>query len=298
MTLRGWFIVVDGADGTGKSTAMRRLADHIRSKGREVVETREPGGTPFAEKLRALVFDPENPIDSLSQMLIMNVARRAHLRDVIRPAVSRGAVVLCDRFVASTLCLQTSSQEGGTTVTEAQVLQAHREYCYDAKPDLSLHLHAPDEVRAERRRLRAGSTDRFERSDEAYHAEVARKYRDAGHRLGFRTVDVDAGGTPETTLAKMIHAVDPLATDSATAILQYVPRPCGGGWLPVRDDQGTIWWSSSPLDAHHRASALQRREPGLQTRFVPVSIADHAQHVGGLHSLDVDLLVHRHRSAA
>jgi len=104
MSVPGLFISFEGIDGAGKSTHIAAVAEAFRSLGREVTLTREPGGTPLAEKLRALVLG--DPMDPLCEALLMFAARRDHLQQVIEPALARGAVVLCDRFTDATFAYQ------------------------------------------------------------------------------------------------------------------------------------------------------------------------------------------------
>ena len=104
----GIFITFEGIDGAGKSTHIETLAERLRSRGRKVVMTREPGGTALAEKLRALVLN--EPMDALSEALLVFAARRDHLVQVIEPALQRGDVVLCDRFTDSSFAYQGAGQ--------------------------------------------------------------------------------------------------------------------------------------------------------------------------------------------
>src|SRR5215831_9593256 len=101
---RGKFLTLEGVDGAGKSTHIPWIAGHLRAGKREVVITREPGGTPFAEKLRALVLS--EPMDALSETLLMFAARADHVAKVIRPALERGAWIVCDRFTDATMAYQ------------------------------------------------------------------------------------------------------------------------------------------------------------------------------------------------
>jgi len=98
---RGWFITFEGGEGTGKSTQIETLAGHLRERGLTVVVTREPGGTPVAEAVRAVLLDPSLEPDGLTELFLLEAARRDHVERVIRPAVERGHVVLSDRYTAS-----------------------------------------------------------------------------------------------------------------------------------------------------------------------------------------------------
>ena len=130
--------------------------------------------------------------------------------EVVRPALAAGRFVLCDRFVASTLVFQTLNREGGATVDDATVIEMHRLVCDDQAPDLTLHVHAPADVRLARRNARAEGHDRFDNGDASFDAAVAAKYASAGRVLGHPTIDVDGSGTPDDTVDAMMVAVAPL----------------------------------------------------------------------------------------
>ncbi len=122
---RGIFITLEGPDGAGKSTQARLLAERIRATGREVVETREPGGTALGERLRiVLMHAPDGSHDALSDALLFNAARARQVSEVIRPALDRAAVVVCDRFSDSTLAYQ--GYGGGMPQTRLRELKADR----------------------------------------------------------------------------------------------------------------------------------------------------------------------------
>src|SRR3546814_15130793 len=99
----GAFIVIDGPNGTGKTCALKSAAVRLRADGHNVIETREPGGTPLAENLRAMILNADNDMDTTTQLLLLNAARRSHIQQVILPNIAKGAIVLCDRFLASSL---------------------------------------------------------------------------------------------------------------------------------------------------------------------------------------------------
>lgn len=130
----GAFIVVEEANSTGKSTAMRDPAGRLVDRGVEIVTTREPGDSATAERLRAIILDPTVPMDTIEQLSVFNAARRNHIRTVIQPAMRRGPIVLCDRFVASSLVFQTLHHEGVVRLTDAGILIAQKQCANSSAP--------------------------------------------------------------------------------------------------------------------------------------------------------------------
>lgn len=174
MTPSGLFISFEGIDGAGKSTHIAALADAFRAQGRSVTLTREPGGTPLAEKLRALVLT--DPMDPLCEALLMFAARRDHLRQVIEPALEAGAVVLCDRFTDATFAYQGHGRGFDLAVlTQLERWVQGREDGTLRQPDLTLWFDLPPRVAAERL-ADARSPDRFEALPLAFFERVAAGY--------------------------------------------------------------------------------------------------------------------------
>src|SRR3954465_5805889 len=163
--MRGRFITFEGIDGAGKSTHIDSVAQRLRERGANVVCTREPGGTPLAEKLREIVL--HDAMDTLSESLLVFAARRDHLRAVIEPALARGETVLCDRFTDATFAYQ-----GGGRGFDTGVL-SQLEQCVHGKlqPDLTIWFDLPAALAAERRAA-ARSPDRFEREDVSFFERV------------------------------------------------------------------------------------------------------------------------------
>lgn len=154
----GLFISFEGIDGSGKSTQARLLAEHLRSAGREVVLTREPGGSPGAEEIRALVLqgDPER-WSAETELLLFTAARRDHLERTIRPALARGATVICDRFADSTRMYQGLSRgdlRGAVDTLHALMI--------GVEPDLTLLIDMDPEAALARAKARATAEERFE----------------------------------------------------------------------------------------------------------------------------------------
>lgn len=164
---KGYFITLEGPDGSGKSTQLELLAVYLRQNGREVVCTREPGGSEAAERLRQLVLDPQLAIDARTETLLYLAARADHLDKVVRPALSAGKIVLCDRFSDSTLVYQGFVR--GLPLTELQQLNVFA--TGGLEPDLTLLLDGDPELLAGRRTQR-GVTDRFENEGLAFQISV------------------------------------------------------------------------------------------------------------------------------
>lgn len=188
--MRGKFITFEGGDGSGKSTHARLLAEHLQRTGHRVVLTREPGGSPLAERLRALILDPATPRHSpLAEALIFSAARADHLEATIRPALARGEWVISDRFADSTRVYQ--GLAGGLPAETVETLE--RMVVGDTAPDLTLLLDLDPRValaRVGRRRTEVGvpadaASDGFEARELGFHQRL---------RAGFLAL---AGSSPQ-----------------------------------------------------------------------------------------------------
>lgn len=178
MQTAGLFITFEGIDGAGKSTHIAGLADAFRTQGRTVALTREPGGTPLAEKLRELVLN--DPMDPLCEALLMFAARRDHLQQVIEPALVRGEVVLCDRFTDATFAYQGAGRGFDLEVLrqlERWVQAMPQAADQPRQPDLTVWFDLPPAVAAERL-AGARLPDRFESQPLAFFERVAAGYGD------------------------------------------------------------------------------------------------------------------------
>jgi len=169
MSNKGRFITFEGIDGAGKTTHLDALEQAWKQAGREVVRTREPGGTPLAEKLRGLFL--HDAMDPLTEALLVFGARRDHIQTVIKPALARGAWVLCDRFTDATFAYQ-----GGGRGFDLQVLGTLEGWVQEGlQPDLTLLFDLPPVVAAERLST-ARQPDRFEAQDQAFFERVRGAY--------------------------------------------------------------------------------------------------------------------------
>ncbi len=158
--MKGIFITFEGPDGSGKTTQLHKAAEKLRQMGYEVLESREPGGTELAEKVRSLVLDASLPLAAKTEVLLYLAARSEHVEKVLRPALAAGKIILCDRFCDSTLVYQ-GLVKGLSKEQLAKLRRLNAYACGELIPDLTLLLDGRTEVLAERRSLR-GVSDRYE----------------------------------------------------------------------------------------------------------------------------------------
>jgi dTMP kinase len=185
----GAFVVLEGGDASGKSTQARLLADRLRSAGREVVETFEPGATEAGAAIRALLLNGDGPVDPTAEALLLAADRAQEVADVIRPALARGADVVSDRFVPSSLAYQGVGRGLGVETVE----KVNRWATGGLEPDLVVVLDVDDAVAASRR---AGPGDRLERAGDEFHAAVRGAYRTLAADRGWAVLD----GSPDVEI--------------------------------------------------------------------------------------------------
>lgn len=195
---RGRFITFEGGEGAGKSTQLKRLVARLEAEGLEVVATREPGGSPGAESIRALVLngaaDRWSPV---TETLLMYAARRDHIERVIRPALDRGAWVVCDRFADSTQAYQ-----GAAGGTDARLIAALETYILeDVRPDLTLIFDFPPDVGLARAMARPDAEARFESKGMAFHERLREGFLAIAKADPERCAVIDADGTIEAVAA-------------------------------------------------------------------------------------------------
>jgi dTMP kinase len=191
---RGRFITFEGGEGVGKSTQIRRLVARLEAEGRDVVATREPGGSPGAEAIRDLVLrgaaDRWSPV---TETLLMYAARRDHIERVIRPALARGAWVVCDRFADSTRAYQ-----GAAGGTDPGLIAAMETYVLEeVRPDLTLVFDLAPDIGLGRALDRAGAELRFESKGAAFHERLRQAFLEIAAAEPGRCALVDASGSIE-----------------------------------------------------------------------------------------------------
>jgi dTMP kinase len=187
-TTPGKFITFEGGEGAGKTTQVKRLAERLRVLGHEVVETREPGGSPGAEAMRHLLLaGVAKPLGADAEAMLFAAARDDHVTSVIRPALAGGAWVICDRFLDSTRVYQ--GVLGG--VEERLVRALERVTVGSTMPDLTFVLDVPAEVGLARAGKRGQGTDRFECEDAAYHERLRQAFRQIAENEPQRCILID-----------------------------------------------------------------------------------------------------------
>ena len=196
----GSFITFEGIDGAGKSSHIEGLATWLRDRGQSVVVTREPGGTPLAERLRELVL--HEAMDALTETLLVFAARRDHLAQTIEPALAAGTTVLCDRFTDATFAYQ----GGGRGFDGAVLTQLEAWVQRGRQPDLTLWFELAPALAAERRAA-ARAPDRFERQDTAFFARVHAGYEQRWAAAPQRFARIDAAQARDAVRAQVLAAV-------------------------------------------------------------------------------------------
>ena len=201
---KGWFITIEGGEGAGKTTQIGRIAAWLHERGHTVVQTREPGGTALAEKLRDILLDNDNvALSSLAELLLMFASRAQHLDDLIRPALGRGETVICDRFTDATWAYQ-----GGGRGLPAEPIATLEQLVHgDLQPDLTLLFDLPVALGLERAARRSAS-DRFESETLAFFERVREAYRARAARFPERFVLVDASGDEEAVWTQVEQALE------------------------------------------------------------------------------------------
>ncbi|MBU0562836.1 MAG: dTMP kinase [Gammaproteobacteria bacterium] len=202
--MKGLFVTLEGPEGAGKSTNREYLAERLRACGVDVVLTREPGGTPLAERIRELLLTPaDEPMAVDTELLLVFAARAQHLAQVIRPALERGAVVLCDRFTDATYAYQ----GGGRGLSIERIAQLEAFVQGELRPDLTLVFDLPVEVGLARAAAR-GRLDRFEQEGLRFFESVRRAYLERAKAAPSRYRIIDAG-QPLNVVQQNVQALIP-----------------------------------------------------------------------------------------
>jgi dTMP kinase len=208
----GRFIAFEGGEGAGKSTQARLLAQALEARGLEVVLTREPGGTEGGEAIRGLLLDPAGPgWQPEAEALLFAAARSDHVARLIRPALARGAWVVCDRFIDSTRAYQ----GGGGGLADEAILVLHRIGSGGLLPDLAILLEAaPEEIAVRLARRDGGESDRIGGREAEFHARVAQAFGRFAEAEPARFVRIDGSGRPEATHEAILDAIAPLLPEN------------------------------------------------------------------------------------
>ncbi len=190
--MKGIFITLEGGDGAGKSTQIGNIESFFKERGYVVVHTREPGGTPIGEKLRDILLDKNNmEMGPVSEMLIYAASRAQHVAEVIRPAISEGKVVICDRFTDSSIAYQGYGRGLGEMVSEVNVHATG-----GLEPDITFWLDIDPEAGRERAK-QAGEPDRLELEKTDFHYRLYEGYKALALAYPERIKRIDASKTPD-----------------------------------------------------------------------------------------------------
>lgn len=206
---RGRFITIEGLDGCGKSTQLEKLAGALRQQGLDLVVTREPGGTPAGEKMRAVLLDSRTSgLSPWAELALMFAARAQHIDEVIGPALAAGKFVLCDRFTDSS----EAYQGGGRQLGSEPVLQLHRTLCRGVQPDLTILMDSDVAASVERARRRnqlrpQQDEGRFERESRDFFRRVRETYLAIAQREPERVALIDARRPIDTVHAEILRTV-------------------------------------------------------------------------------------------
>ena len=202
---RGRFITLEGIEGAGKSTQVAPLVEALARSGIDAIATREPGGTPEAEAIRALLLDPAyRSLGKDTELLLVFAARAEHIEKVIRPALQRGRWVVCDRFTDATFAYQGA----GRRIGSARIAVLEDWVQGELRPDLTLLLDLP--VSTGQARIRGRSADRFEREGSAFFERVRATYLERAREAPERYRIIDASESPSATSAAIRRAVEHL----------------------------------------------------------------------------------------
>jgi dTMP kinase len=205
---RGKFITIEGGEGVGKSTQIAALRDFLMSRGKRVVVTREPGGTPRAERIRELLLETTNePMPPACELLLVFAARASHIAAVIEPALAQGDWVVCDRFTDATYAYQ----GGGRGMSALNIATLEQLVQGDLRPDLTLLLDVSldvSSVRAHERNAAAGGSDRFEREQRDFFERVRNAYLARAREHSSRFAVIDAGAERDEVAAAIRSAID------------------------------------------------------------------------------------------
>ncbi len=221
---RGYFITFEGLDGSGKTTQLRRLAQHLTTLGYTVLTLRQPGSTALGDRIRTILLDSRSeatlgPIAPHAELALMFADRAQSIAEVILPALEAGAIVLCDRFTDSSEAYQGAGRQLGPD----RVLALHAAVCGALQPDLTLLLLPPLDIslararNRNRRHLLTSGTDenRFERESDAFYARIHAAYQDIARRDPHRVLTLTDNAS-----------IDVIEMQIRAAVLPRLPSPC------------------------------------------------------------------------
>lgn len=205
---KGCFIVIEGPDGSGKTTVCKLLSEKLKEEGKEVVHTREPGGIDIAEQIRNVILDPKNvAMDAKTEALLYAASRRQHLVERVIPSIKEGKIVLCERFVYSSLVYQGYARELGID----EVFGINRFAIGDMMPDLVIYLDVDEKTGLSRVDSR-GNKDRLDGESSDFHKRVVEGYKLIKDRFKDFKV-VDASKDVDTVLSDCLDIINSFIND-------------------------------------------------------------------------------------
>ena len=201
--MKGYFITFEGPDGSGKTTVATAVCEELKKRGYEVIHTREPGGIGISEKIRSIILDPENTMmDAKTEALLYAASRRQHLVEKVFPAVKEGKIVICERFLDSSLAYQGYGRQlGFDEVLEINLFAIDRTY-----PDLTIYLDVDEQVGLDRLSDR-DFKDRLDQESIDFHHRVAEGYQEVLRRFKDRIRIVDASRGKEEVIEDSLNLI-------------------------------------------------------------------------------------------
>ena len=258
MAARGVFITFEGGDGSGKSTQIQSVRDWFESRGREVIVTREPGGTELGTEIRRLVQNGPEDVDARTEALLYAADRAYHVATVIRPALERGAVVLGDRYIDSSLAYQGAARSLG--VDEIASLSAWA--TQGLYPSLTFLLDLPPEVGARRR---TDAPDRMERESMDFHERVRHEYLRLADAEPERIVVIDAVGTVDEVFSEIRGVLVERFDGGSSTIDEAVDDSAGSVSAP---DAGAEAPAEAPVESEDTAPEVASPEASTDEAFL------------------------------
>lgn len=201
---KGWFITFEGPDGSGKTTVSTGVYNKLKEEGYDVIYTREPGGIDIAEQIRSVILDPKNTaMDARTEALLYAASRRQHLVEKVLPALERGAIVLCDRFIDSSLAYQGCGRHLGIQ----EVYDINQFAIEGHMPDKTIFLNVSPEVGLERVNANRSFVDRMELESMQFHQDVYNGYQKVVEMYKDRMIIIDSSRTSDVVIAEAYDKV-------------------------------------------------------------------------------------------
>jgi dTMP kinase len=207
--MKGFFLTVEGIEGCGKTTQLKRLAKQLRDAGRNCVTTKEPGGTPIGDRVRAILLDPQaEGMDALSELFLLAASRRQNVVELVQPALEKGAIVLCDRFADASVVYQGY----GRGLDLQQVIDINDWATNGITPDITLVFDLPEAAGLERARARNATENlmaesRLEGEDLAFHRRVREGYLALATQERERFAVIDAAPPVDEVYAEVVRVL-------------------------------------------------------------------------------------------